>query len=115
MRRIRAGSTFRNQGGVLLNIEVAYNHPTYGSNGSDGDITVVRLAGNLQFNPVVQAGTIVSQGTVIPDELAVVHAGWGATSVSTGFHLLLTDIKQKNFKMTFSIVCFQCFSSQRVF
>uniref|UniRef100_A0A2A4JTP3 Peptidase S1 domain-containing protein n=1 Tax=Heliothis virescens TaxID=7102 RepID=A0A2A4JTP3_HELVI len=77
-RRIRAGSSFRNTGGVVLNAEAAFNHPSYGQLGADGDISVVRLFGSLVFSPVIQQASIPPQGFQIPDNLPVVHAGWGA-------------------------------------
>nr|AAF24228.1 trypsin-like PiT2c precursor [Plodia interpunctella] len=79
-RRVRAGSTFRNTGGILALVEREFNHPSYGSLGLDGDVSVVRLSEPLVYSPVVQQATIVAQDTVIPDNLPVVHAGWGATS-----------------------------------
>nr|AAR98919.1 trypsin-like proteinase T23 precursor [Ostrinia nubilalis] len=79
LRRIRAGTTFRNSGGFTRNVANEYNHPTYGLLGADGDITVVRLAEPLEYNPVVQAGYIANPNTVIPDNQPVIHAGWGHT------------------------------------
>ncbi|XP_013186269.1 trypsin, alkaline C [Amyelois transitella] len=79
-RRIRAGATFRNTGGILALVEREFNHPTYGLNAMDGDVAVVRLSEPLVYSPVVQQATIVAQDTVLPDNLPVVHAGWGATS-----------------------------------
>ncbi|XP_075984810.1 trypsin, alkaline C-like [Anticarsia gemmatalis] len=79
-RRIRAGATYRNTGGILVYVEREYNHPTYGSLGNDGDITVVRLRDNLVYSPVVAQGTFIYQGAVFYDGLPVIHAGWGATT-----------------------------------
>ncbi|XP_046971977.1 trypsin, alkaline C-like [Vanessa cardui] len=80
LRRIRAGSTYRNTGGVIVYVEDAYNHPSYGVRGLDGDITVVKLRSPLTYTPVVQRATIVAQGSIIPDNFPVVHAGWGTTT-----------------------------------
>uniref|UniRef100_A0A2A4JSY0 Peptidase S1 domain-containing protein n=1 Tax=Heliothis virescens TaxID=7102 RepID=A0A2A4JSY0_HELVI len=79
-RRVRAGSSYRNTGGILANADHAYNHPSYGLRGYDGDISVIRLRTSLEYSPVIQQATIVSQGFQIPDNLPVVHAGWGAIS-----------------------------------
>ncbi|CAK1593651.1 unnamed protein product [Parnassius mnemosyne] len=79
-RRIRAGSTDRNLGGVLAYVVLRYNHPNYGKLGLDSDISMVRLQTPLIYTPVIQQGTIIAQGAVIPDNVPVVHAGWGATS-----------------------------------
>ncbi|XP_075984451.1 trypsin, alkaline C-like [Anticarsia gemmatalis] len=80
-RRIRAGATFRHTGGVLAYVQRAYNHPSYGVAAPlDGDITVVRLRDTLVYTPVIQQASIIGQNYVIPDNLPVVHAGWGAIS-----------------------------------
>lgn len=81
LRRIRAGSSTRNVGGVLAYVEDAFNHESFGSLGSEGDISVVRLTTPLIYTPVVQQAGIIRQGTVIPDNLPVTYAGWGFTSV----------------------------------
>ncbi|KPJ14945.1 Trypsin, alkaline C [Papilio machaon] len=80
-RRIRAGTADRNFGGSIVYVEREFNHPSYGQLGMDGDICVVRLSTALVYSPVIQQGTIIAQGTQVPDNVPVVHAGWGATSV----------------------------------
>lgn len=83
-RRVRAGTTYRNTGGQVINVDREFNHPSYQAvqgRGLDGDITVVRLTSPLIYNPVVQQGTIAAHGTVMPDGVPVIHAGWGATQV----------------------------------
>ncbi|KAJ0172392.1 hypothetical protein K1T71_012365 [Dendrolimus kikuchii] len=91
-RRIRAGSTNRNTGGVLAYVTREYNHPTYGQNGFDGDISVILLTTALTYNPVIQPGTIIAQNTQLPDNVPVVHAGWGATSQGGLASSVLLDV-----------------------
>lgn len=100
-RRIRAGTTYRNTGGVLAYVQKENNHPNYGQYGFDADITVVELITPLIYTPVVQQGTIMAQGAVIPDESPVVHAGWGATSVSN-LLLLNTCFREDKQKLRIS-------------
>ncbi|KAH9644497.1 hypothetical protein HF086_006030 [Spodoptera exigua] len=78
-RRIRAGSSERNTGGIVAYVDVEINHPTYGANDMDGDISVVRLLTSLVYSPVVQQGPIIIHGFDLPYRLPVVLAGWGAT------------------------------------
>ncbi|XP_037301367.1 trypsin, alkaline C-like [Manduca sexta] len=77
-RRIRGGSTFRNTGGEVIGIVREFNHPDYNIIPGDADINVVRLRSPIIYNPVMQRATIVPQGFEIPDNMPVVHAGWGA-------------------------------------
>ena len=66
-------------------VQGAYNHPSSGSLGNDGDISVVRLASSLVYSPVVQQANIVMQGVQVPPFLLVTYAGWGLTSVTITF------------------------------
>ncbi|WP_241017441.1 trypsin-like serine protease, partial [Enterobacter hormaechei] len=99
-RRIRAGSSLRNTGGVIVYIVSEHNHPSYGTLGYDGDVSVVRLATPLTFSPVIQAIPIPSQGSQLTDNVPVVHAGWGTTiagvSASVSPVLLETTIYTVN-------------------
>ncbi|GBP28912.1 Trypsin CFT-1 [Eumeta japonica] len=79
-RRIRAGATWRNTGGLMSYVIREINHPSYGKLWYDGDINVVELESVLVWNPVIQQGTIVAHGSIIPDNSPVVHAGWGTTT-----------------------------------
>ncbi|XP_047988306.1 trypsin, alkaline C-like [Leguminivora glycinivorella] len=93
LRRIRAGSTYRNTGGVISHVETAINHPTYRHlSGYDGDISVVRLVESLVYTPVVQQSTIASPETVLPPNLPVIHAGWGTTSFHGSSSNVLQDV-----------------------
>ncbi|KAJ8709003.1 hypothetical protein PYW07_008829 [Mythimna separata] len=91
-RRIRAGSSYRNNGGIIAYASANFNHPTYGQWAFDGDISVIRLVSPLVFSPVVKAGTIIAQGIKIPDNLPVVHAGWGSTTEGGQFSPVLRDV-----------------------
>ncbi|KAJ8711580.1 hypothetical protein PYW08_008534 [Mythimna loreyi] len=91
-RRIRAGSSYRNTGGIIGYAEANFNHPTYGTRGFDGDISVIRLTAPLVFSPVVKPGIIIAQGIAIPDNLPVVHAGWGSTVEGGQFSPVLRDV-----------------------
>ncbi|CAG4988578.1 unnamed protein product [Colias eurytheme] len=77
--RIRAGSTFREIGGSVHYVDFERNHPDYGEAATfDADISVFKLLTPLVYSPSIQRGTIVSQGFVVPDNMPVVHAGWGS-------------------------------------
>ncbi|XP_026736001.1 trypsin, alkaline C-like [Trichoplusia ni] len=91
-RRIRAGTSNRNTGGILTYVEVAFNHPSYGANGLDGDVSVVRLTEPLVYSPVIQQATIISQGGSIPDYMPVIHAGWGTTASGGSPSNILLDV-----------------------
>lgn len=91
-RRIRAGSTFRNASGIILEVDREFNHPTYGLLDHDGDITVVRLRTPFVYSNVIQPGAIVMPNYEVPDNQPVVHAGWGATSQGGEASDVLLDV-----------------------
>ncbi|KPJ14944.1 Trypsin CFT-1 [Papilio machaon] len=91
-RRIRAGSTFRNTGGVIHNVERIINHPSFGQNGFDGDISIIRLETALVYSNSIAQATIIGQGALIPDNLEVIHAGWGRPSFFGSRAEYLTDV-----------------------
>ncbi|CAK1593652.1 unnamed protein product [Parnassius mnemosyne] len=90
-RRIRAGSTDRNLGGVLAYVLLRNNHPNYRKLGQDSDLSVVMLQTPLIYTPVIQQGKIIAQDAVVPDNVPVVHAGWGATSQGGSASNVLLD------------------------
>ncbi|XP_047508643.1 trypsin, alkaline C-like [Pieris napi] len=81
-KRIRAGSSFRNTGGVVHYVDYEINHPEYRVfSRFDGDINVVKLLTPLVETLVVKRGTLVAHGFALPDNYPVIHAGWGHTRV----------------------------------
>lgn len=81
-RRIRAGTTFRNEGGVVHYVEYDVKNPGYGVLSTfDADINVFKLTTPLVWTPVIQMATIIQHGFDLPDNFPVVHAGWGTTTV----------------------------------
>lgn len=81
-RRIRAGTSNRNSGGTVIGVQSRINHPSYGSQGMDADIALVRLLSTLTYSNSIQPIPIPPQGFELTDNLPVVHSGWGTTTVS---------------------------------
>lgn len=93
-RRIRAGTTTRNSGGLIMGIKSAQNHPTFGKNGHDGDITILYLESRFTFGDSIGAAFMPSQGLEMFDNAPVTHAGWGTTRVS--LLILFADYRHKD-------------------
>ncbi|CAG9116349.1 unnamed protein product [Plutella xylostella] len=80
-RRIRAGSTYRNQGGTVIQVRSFLHHPEYRQRSRwDADIALMQLQQPLAFNARIQPASINAQGSELPDNFMVMHAGWGDTS-----------------------------------
>ncbi|KAL0819201.1 hypothetical protein ABMA28_008453 [Loxostege sticticalis] len=87
-RRIRAGATNLESGGVIVHIAQEINHPSYGLNGNDGDISVVRLSSALILtpnNPSIAVGSIVAAGSTMFGNMPVTKVGWGITEIGGEF------------------------------
>nr|XP_034836190.1 trypsin, alkaline C-like [Maniola hyperantus] len=94
LRRIRAGTTYRNTGGEIAYIEYSFNHPSYTIAARyDGDICVVRLMTPMVYSNVIQRTAIPPQDATIPDNLPVVHAGWGTTQQGGNASEILLDVQ----------------------
>nr|QPF20728.1 trypsin-like serine protease alkaline C [Plutella xylostella] len=92
-RRIRAGSSNRNSGGIIINLEYYRNHPEYRQQTRyDADICILVLAQSLSFTPAIQQAPINAQGSELPDGSAVIHAGWGTTSSGGSSSSILRDV-----------------------
>lgn len=77
----------------MLYVEKSTDYLNYGlyyqNRGLDADVSVVRLFSNIVYTPVIQRIAIAAQDTVLSDNLSIVHAGLGHTSVHTNVHTLL--------------------------
>ncbi|KOB66935.1 Trypsin, partial [Operophtera brumata] len=82
-RRIRAGTTNRNSGGTVIGVNSRVNHPSYGSNGMDADISLVQLSSGLTFSNTINSIPIPPQGFQLPDNLPVGCADAFYPGVST--------------------------------
>ncbi|RVE42309.1 hypothetical protein evm_013049 [Chilo suppressalis] len=82
-RRIRAGTSTRNEGGLTALVQREINHPSYGENENDGDITVVRLAEPLLLSATIQQSPLMAPGFVLPAGFSVTYAGWGKTTLES--------------------------------
>ncbi|XP_039760320.1 trypsin delta-like [Pararge aegeria] len=76
-RRIRAGSSVRNTGGVIFYVQDRINHPDWAANNYDGDVAVVRTMGIIVYTPLIQQASIASPGSWIPSGLRLSQPGWG--------------------------------------
>ncbi|CAG9113891.1 unnamed protein product [Plutella xylostella] len=78
--RIRAGSSYRETGGTVINVQSSLIHPDYGISAPlEADIALLRLEQALVYGPGIQPVAIYAKGIEVPDNAAVVFAGWGDT------------------------------------
>ncbi|XP_045526198.1 trypsin CFT-1-like [Pieris brassicae] len=119
-KRIRAGSSIRNSGGVVHYVDYEINHPEYRVLARyDADITIVKLLTPIVETLSVKRGTLVVHGFAIPDNYPVIHAGWGHTRFggspsnvllhtqmyTINKHLCATRYQQLNGVVTPNMIC----------
>ncbi|XP_050355232.1 trypsin, alkaline A-like [Nymphalis io] len=88
--RIRAGAERRHTGGIINYVERVNNYPR--GNSTDlpaGDISVVRLASPLSYNPLIQRTPIPTPQTYIPNGLTLAQGGWGRGNFSSSLSVSL--------------------------
>lgn len=59
----------------------------------DGDISVIHLSSALVYSDRIQQVPLVPQGFELPDNLPVVHSGWGATTQGGLASAILRDVQ----------------------
>ncbi|XP_017476800.1 PREDICTED: trypsin delta/gamma-like [Rhagoletis zephyria] len=73
--KVRAGSSYRTSGGVLVQVAAFKNHEGYNANTMVNDIAVVRLSSSLSLSSTIK--TIGLATTAPSDGAAAVVSGWG--------------------------------------
>lgn len=76
---IRAGTSYRNSGGIQVRVLDVVEYPQYTSLSNDFDISLIRLVGNLPFGATIQPITMAAANSVLAPGSSVVISGWGDT------------------------------------
>nr|XP_022900615.1 trypsin-7-like [Onthophagus taurus] len=77
MLSIRAGSSIRGSGGVVVNVKAIHQNPQYDSSAIDYDISVLELASDLSFGSGIAAVGLPSLNQALPVGEKSVVSGWG--------------------------------------
>ncbi|XP_058118381.1 trypsin-3-like [Anopheles ziemanni] len=75
---VRAGSTYRNEGGQLVAVSEIHSHPDYNDWTLEWDISVLKLASDLQLGSSVQPINLPLRSFAIADGVDVSVSGWGS-------------------------------------
>lgn len=76
--QIRAGSSIRNSGGIVVSISQIYQNPRYSSSTTDYDISVLRLASSLSLSDAIGVIALPELNLPLPVGEVSVITGWGA-------------------------------------
>ncbi|KAK9694479.1 Trypsin [Popillia japonica] len=81
---IRAGSSNRLSGGVVVPLSAIYQHPSYNDWTIDYDISVVSLANGLTFGAAIQAVALPTLNQYVPAGSTARVSGWGTLYEGAG-------------------------------
>ncbi|KAH8290129.1 hypothetical protein KR054_000178, partial [Drosophila jambulina] len=76
--KVRAGSTYWNSGGTLVNVAAFRNHEGYNANTMVNDIAVIRLSSSLGLSSTIKAIGLASSNPA--NGAAASVSGWGTQS-----------------------------------
>lgn len=79
--KLRVGSTYRSQGGILLNIKKFIIHPNFDKKYYSNDIAIIVTSHAITFSNKVRQATIPQPYSEIKTDAIVTLVGWGATQV----------------------------------
>lgn len=76
---VRAGSSIRNSGGVVVSLEAYHQHPSYDYWYIDYDISILHFASELSFGSSINTIALPSLNQEIAAGTPAVVTGWGST------------------------------------
>lgn len=75
---LRAGSTFRDRGGVVVNVSRIYQHPNFNIDTYDYDYSILEFSNLLKFSDQIQPVKLPSSG-YLPVNTECIVSGFGVT------------------------------------
>lgn len=92
--QIRAGTTYRDNGGIVHHIDTIETHPLFDEKTIDYDAAVITIRNQFKFSNTIQPIEMATSKTLPVNEEGRV-SGWGRTKVC---HLLLYNYNNTNMK-----------------
>lgn len=92
---IRAGTSYRNSGGIQVSVRDVVEYPRYTSLSNDYDISLIRLTKNLLLGATIQPIAMATPNSVLAPGSSVVISGWGdmtETKDSAAYFLQYTSV-----------------------
>lgn len=76
---IRAGSTFKDYGGVLVKVQMIIEHPYFDTDSVDFDVSILKLAQPLNFTDFIKPIPLAEPWDEWPPGTFGLITGWGVT------------------------------------
>lgn len=90
---VRAGSSIRNNGGVVIPVETFYQHPQFDPLSYDFDISVLKLSAPLSFNSSISPISMANLNQDIPVGTKSIVTGWGYTEENGSLPSQLQEVE----------------------
>ncbi|XP_037811480.1 trypsin alpha-4-like [Lucilia sericata] len=101
--KVRAGSTFWSNGGVLVKVAAFKNNENFDPYTFANDIAVIRLESSLTMSSTIRP---ISLATVAPPTgAAATVSGWGTTSVGSSYNGLPAELRYVDVQIISAAVC----------
>lgn len=74
---VRIGSSYRNRGGIIVNVVGYSQHPNFNFRTFDYDLSILRLETDIQYSSLIQPVKLPKENTVLPVGTNCTVSGWG--------------------------------------
>lgn len=98
---LRAGSTYKDQGGVIINVKQTFYHPYYVPATFQNDFALLSFVEAIKFTNLIQPVKLPSFDHVTYDGTTCTVAGWGKTENKK----LSADLKSTNVQIVNQLIC----------
>lgn len=90
---VRAGSSLRNQGGVVISLLTYHQHPQYDDWYIDYDISILHFASEFSLGTAIGPAALPSLNQVVEAGTPAVVTGWGSTQEGGSLPLQLQAVE----------------------
>nr|XP_022907341.1 vitellin-degrading protease-like [Onthophagus taurus] len=90
---IRAGSSYANEGGIVVDVNKIHIHPNYNEFTFDFDVAILYLDSALYQDSTIDFANLVAAGTPIPAGIEATVTGWGTLGESGEVAHQLQEVK----------------------
>lgn len=77
---IRAGTSLRNKGGVVIQVAKINQHPKYNALSNNNDISILELKTPLTLGPTIKPVKLPELNEDVPEGMTGIVTGWGKDS-----------------------------------
>ncbi|CAG9798744.1 unnamed protein product [Chironomus riparius] len=99
---VRLGSSYRQHGGIMVNVTKYYAHPQYNSRTFDFDFALLRLNNSVKYSNYIQPAMLPTRSTTLNVGTNCTVSGWGLQSFNDiedpPNELMMTTIQISDFK-----------------